>query len=138
TKKLRLAITVGSMLAGQKVATNPMGMIKQASELIEKNPELAKIQQRITGELFDAARTAALSSTTSRVDALNDRIVNGRVVSDEDEYDEDEDEQYDEDEGYDEPEDEEAADEPEDEEAADEPEDEEAADEPQDEAEDDS
>src|SRR6476659_8044687 len=96
TKKLRLAITVGSMLAGQRIATNPVGMLKQASELIEKNPELARLQQRITGELFEAARTAALNSATDRVDALNDRIVNGKVVDDDEAEDEPEDEYDDE------------------------------------------
>src|SRR6476661_7794084 len=107
TKKLRLAITVGSMLAGQRVATNPVGMIKQASELIEKNPELAKIQQRITGELMQAARQAALTSATNRVGSWNDRLVNGKVVKDEeddepeDEYDEEpeDSDEYDEEEG---------------------------------------
>ena len=91
TKKLRLAITVGSMLAGQRVATNPIGLIKQASELIDKNPELAKIQQRVTGELMQAARSAALSSATNRVDSWNDRLVNGQVVDQDEDEDEPED-----------------------------------------------
>ena len=56
TKKMKLAITVGSMLAGQRIATNPIGLLKQAGELVDKNPELKKLQDRITGELFDAAR----------------------------------------------------------------------------------
>src|SRR5690242_3483422 len=91
TKKLRFAITVGSMLAGQKVATNPAALLKQATEIIEKNPELAKIQQRITGELFDAARNAALAQASSRIESAN-RALTARAgdQDDEDEYDEDE------------------------------------------------
>ena len=48
TKKLKLAITVGSMLAGKKLATNPQALLAQGSELIEKNPELKKLQDQIT------------------------------------------------------------------------------------------
>src|SRR6476659_3498391 len=95
TKKLRFAITVGSMLAGQRVATNPAALLKQASQLIEKNPELAKLQDRITGELFDAARNAALAQASSRIDSANRALTAGRGEQDEDEQDEDEDE-YDE------------------------------------------
>ena len=50
TKKLKLAITVGSMLAGKKLATNPQALLAQGSELIEKNPELKKLQDQITGQ----------------------------------------------------------------------------------------
>ena len=50
TKRLKLAITVGSMLAGQRVATNPQAVLRQLNELIEKNPELAKLQDRVKGE----------------------------------------------------------------------------------------
>ena len=71
TKKLRLAITVGSMLAGQRIATNPAALIKQGTELIEKNPELAKLQQQITGELLEAARNAAISQASSRLESAN-------------------------------------------------------------------
>ena len=46
TKKLKLAITVGSMLAGQRVATNPAALLKQFRELAEKNPEIAKLQEQ--------------------------------------------------------------------------------------------
>jgi hypothetical protein len=31
TKKLKLAITIGSMLAGQRIATSPQGLLKQGS-----------------------------------------------------------------------------------------------------------
>src|SRR3954452_8596028 len=71
TKKLRLAITIGSMLAGQRIATSPQGLLKQGSELLEKNPELQKLQDQITGKLFEAAKGAAIASATSRLEALS-------------------------------------------------------------------
>ena len=54
-KKLRLAITVGGMLAGQRIATNPQALLAQGSKLVESNPELKKLRGEITGRLFDAA-----------------------------------------------------------------------------------
>jgi hypothetical protein len=98
TKKLRLAITVGSMLAGQRIATSPQGLLKQGSELIEKNPELAKLQKQISGRLFEAAKDAAISTATSRLESFSDSLrqqAGGDEDEDqqpEDEYDESEDE----------------------------------------------
>ena len=137
TKKLRLAITIGSMLAGQRIATSPQGLLKQGSQLIDQNPELQKLQQQITGRLFDAMKAAAIATATSRLESVNSRLLESGSrdeappeESDEDEYDEDE---YDEEgeDADDEPEDE-ADEEPEDE-ADEEPEDE-ADEEPEDEA----
>ncbi len=62
TKKLKLAITVGSLLAGKRLATNPQALMAQGSQLLDKNPELKKLQDQITGKLFDAAKTAAMNS----------------------------------------------------------------------------
>ena len=99
TKKMRLAITLGSMLAGRRVASNPIGLVRQASEVVEKNPQLAELQQRITGELFDAARSAAITSASSRLESANRALLSRRSNDDEadDEYDDydGEDEQYD-------------------------------------------
>ena len=61
TKKFKLAITVGSMLAGQRIATSPQGLLKQGSKLVEGNPELAKLQKQISGKLLDAAKAAAVA-----------------------------------------------------------------------------
>ena len=94
TKKLRLAITLGSMIAGQKMSKDPVGLLRQASELVDKNPQLAELQQRVTGELFNAARSAALATATSRVESFN-RSLLARGEEDEDEYDDYEDEDED-------------------------------------------
>jgi len=120
TKKMRLAITLGSMIAGQRVANNPVGLLRQASALAEKSPQLAELQQRVTGELFEAARSAALATATSRLESANKALLSRGSSDeesddesddeyddqDEDEYDEDEDEYDDEEDEYDDEEDE--------------------------------
>src|SRR6476620_9388141 len=75
TKKLKLAITVGSMLAGQRIATSPQGLLKQGSELIDKNPELQKLQEQIMGRLFEALKDAAITTATSRLESVNARLL---------------------------------------------------------------
>ena len=82
TKKLKLAITVGSMLAGQRISTNPAALLKQGSGLLEKNPELQKLQEQITGRLFEAAKSAAIAQATSRLEGFSDSLRNrgGDVV----------------------------------------------------------
>src|SRR6476659_4165276 len=109
TKKLRLAITLGSMLAGQKIATDRAGMVKQIGGLIEGNPELSKIRDQIMGQLMQSARAAAMTTATSRLQQLTTQLEGGSSRSDDDEDDEydeqdedsyaDDEDQYDEDEG---------------------------------------
>src|SRR6188472_2160320 len=107
TKKFKLAITVGSMLAGQRVATNPQALMRQLSELAEKNPEIGKLQDRIRDELFSAARSAAISVASDRLESVNRALTSGGGGR-EDDADEDEEpaeDEYDEDEYEDEGED---------------------------------
>src|SRR4051794_13782192 len=142
TKKLKLAITIGSMLAGQRIATSPQGLLKQGSQLIDKNPELQKLQSQITGRLFDAMKDAAIATATSRLESVNSRLLEGgsrgeaSQESGEDENDDDQNDEYEEEsegqEAGDEGPEDEADEEPEDE-ADEEPEDE-ADEEPEDEA----
>ena len=72
--KLRLAITVGSMLAGQRIATNPGALLAQGNKLIDNNPELRKLRGEITGRMFDAARDAAIATATSRLTSMTDSL----------------------------------------------------------------
>jgi hypothetical protein len=99
TKKFKLAITVGSMLAGQRVATNPAGLLKQLNELAEKNPEFGKLQDRIKGELFDAARGAAIAAAGQRLDSMNRALTSRPSEEDDEQDDQDDQDEYD-DEGY--------------------------------------
>src|SRR4051794_21720061 len=103
TKKLRLAVTLGTMIAGQRMSKNPVGLLRQASELVDRNPQLAELQQRVTGELFDAARSAALASATSRLESVNRSLQTRGERDDEESYDDEDD--YDSDEYEDEDED---------------------------------
>src|SRR5215207_11516020 len=74
TKKLKLAITVGSVLAGQRISTNPQKLLKGASGLVQNNPALSALQTELRGRVFDAAKGAAAAVATSRIDKLTDTL----------------------------------------------------------------
>ena len=104
TKKLKLAITVGSMLAGQRIATDRRGLMQQGALLVDSNPELRKLRDQITGKMFEAAKAAAITTATSRLEGVTKQLQAGSLLTDEeDERDEDE---YGEDEYDEEPEEE--------------------------------
>jgi len=64
TKKLKLAITVGSVLAGQRLSSNPQKLLKGATSLVQNNPALSALQTELRGRAFDAAKGAAVSVAT--------------------------------------------------------------------------
>src|SRR5690242_18227192 len=90
SKKLKLAITVGSMLAGSKLAAGSGGLREQGSKVLG-NKDVMALRDQITGRLADAAKTAALNTATSRMESWTSRL--GGPLSDtaddaEDEVDE--------------------------------------------------
>ncbi|HET7357358.1 MAG TPA: hypothetical protein VFJ09_11845 [Nocardioidaceae bacterium] len=121
TKKLKLAITVGSMLAGQRISTNPRELLRQGAQLIESNPELAKLSDQVRSQLLQALRAAAVSTASDSMNQLSDAIHNRteRLAVTQGENGS----------GEEEPEDEAAPDEPEDEEPEDEEPEDDASDE---------
>jgi len=140
TKKLKLAITVGSMLAGQRISTNPRELLRQGAQLIESNPELAKLSDQVRSQLLQALRAAAVSTAGESMNQLSDAIHNrterlavtqGQNESGEEEPEDESGEEEPEDE-YDEGEEPEDAEESEGPEDSEEPEDSEDSEEPED------
>ena len=77
TKKLRLAFTVGSLLAGQRIATNPQALLAQASKIVDSNPQLQDLQKQVSGKLFEAVREAAILTAASRVEQVTKALQAG-------------------------------------------------------------
>jgi hypothetical protein len=74
TKNLKLAFTVAGLLAGQRIRANPQALLKQASTLVQNNPQLAALQSELQGRMIDAAKNAAVSVATSRVEKLTETL----------------------------------------------------------------
>jgi hypothetical protein len=72
SKKLKLAIALGGMLAGKRLAGGRNGLLPGA-DLLEKSPELARLQKD-SGDLVEAVKTAALTSATQRLHTLGETL----------------------------------------------------------------
>src|SRR4051812_35296918 len=74
TKKLRLAITVGGLLAGKRIATDPRAIVQQLAAVVEENPELSKLSDQVRGKLVTAGREAAVAAASNRLNRVSDSI----------------------------------------------------------------
>lgn len=121
TKKMRLALMIAAAGATGKMGVGPRQLLQQGYKRLAASPELGKITDSLRGELLDAAKAAAMTAATGKIESLNDRLQDQLSVpgkskrgkaeepeedeaEDLDDYDEDEDEYEEE-----EPEDEESA-----------------------------
>ena len=87
TKKMKLAIMVGGALMGKKIPTDPTQLLELAGSMVEKSPELQRLDTAVRGRLMEAGKDAALAVASSRMEALTDNLVNrvetlGRPVGD--------------------------------------------------------
>ncbi|MEV0032641.1 hypothetical protein [Nocardia sp. NPDC050793] len=73
THKMRLALMlVGAGLSRQ--AGGPQALLQRGASVLGSSTELTKITDTIRGELMDAARAAAVTAASNRIDALNTRL----------------------------------------------------------------
>ncbi|GAA0504042.1 hypothetical protein GCM10011581_25620 [Saccharopolyspora subtropica] len=80
TRKMKLAIALGGMLAGRRFRTGPGGLLAQGSKLVEASPELSKLTGDVRKHLVEAARTAVMSAATTKIDELGEGL-NRRAAS---------------------------------------------------------
>ena len=71
TRKMRLAL----MIAGATgVAGSPRQLVERGVKQLASVPEVGKLTTIARGQLLDAAKTAAMTAASSRIDALNERL----------------------------------------------------------------
>ncbi|MGV9733579.1 hypothetical protein ACWDT5_05760 [Rhodococcus aetherivorans] len=74
THKMRLALMLaGAGLTG-RLPSNPQDILKRGASMMGSSPELVKITDAVRGELMSAARAAAVTAASNRIDSLNDRL----------------------------------------------------------------
>ena len=54
TKKMKFAIMLGGALMGKKLPTDPAQLLKLAGGLVEKSPELQRLDTAVRGRLMEA------------------------------------------------------------------------------------
>lgn len=73
TKKLRLALMFGGMVAGRRIG-GPRELLAQGAELLSRSPEVARLSEDVRSRLLDAGKRAAVAAATRQVESLTDRV----------------------------------------------------------------
>src|SRR5690606_26847266 len=74
TKKVKLAIMMGGLMAGKKLPTSGKDLQEQLRSLVDSNPEIAGLVKQVQGNLNQAARAAAVTAATHQVNRLADTL----------------------------------------------------------------
>lgn len=72
TRKMKFALMLAGV--GMSGRGGPQALLERATSAVGSAPELAKITDTVRGELLDAARSAAVTAASNRIDALNTRL----------------------------------------------------------------
>lgn len=74
TKKLGLALTVASAVAGTTAAKNRDQLLGGLKDFADSSPELKSLQEKITGRLADSGKNAAKAVAAKGVDQLSVKL----------------------------------------------------------------
>src|SRR5690606_262876 len=74
TKKMRLAMMLAGAGMTGKLPSNPQELLQRSASMLGSSPEINKITESVRGELMNAARAAAVTAASNRIDALNERL----------------------------------------------------------------
>jgi hypothetical protein len=74
TKKMRLAFMVAGAAATGAMGNKPRHLLQQGAERLTSSPEFARLTEDIRGELFEAAKGAAITAVTHRLEGVTERL----------------------------------------------------------------
>ena len=73
TKKMKLALMMGSWAAGQKFGS-PAEILSKGTELLSKSPEFARLNDEVRVKLLDAGKAAITAAAAQRLSSLTDSV----------------------------------------------------------------
>ncbi|MFF8092452.1 DNA primase [Streptomyces sp. NPDC016675] len=79
TKKLKLAVAVGTMVAGKKMNLTPKGIAELVSTQLQNNPQFKEIGDQLRTDLRGVGKAASGAMVERQIDALADRL-HGRTA----------------------------------------------------------
>ncbi|WP_418345174.1 hypothetical protein [Rhodococcus pyridinivorans] len=94
TKKMRVAMMLAGAGMTGKLPSNPQELLQRSASMLGSSPEINKITESVRGELMHAARAAAVTAASNRIDALNERLQSRASGGGERSEDEPEDAEY--------------------------------------------
>ncbi|MGM9348540.1 DNA primase [Streptomyces salinarius] len=79
TRKLKLAVAVGTMVAGKKMNLTPKGIAELVSGQLQNNPQFKEIGDQLRTDLRGVGKAASGAMVERQLDALADRL-HGRTA----------------------------------------------------------
>jgi hypothetical protein len=79
TKKLKLAVAVGTMVAGKRMHLSPKALAELASQQLRNNPQFKEIGDQLRQDLRGVGKAASGAMVERQIDALADRL-HGRTA----------------------------------------------------------
>ncbi|NHU46700.1 hypothetical protein [Rhodococcus sp. A14] len=77
THKMKLALMLAGAGASSRFPSGSLVVLGQAGNLLADSPEVAKLGGVVRKELMNAAKTAAVTAASHRIDSLNSRLQSG-------------------------------------------------------------
>ncbi|GAB3114346.1 hypothetical protein GCM10027160_19970 [Streptomyces calidiresistens] len=74
TKKARIAFAVATYVAGRRFGLNPRDLAAQGVRKLRENPQFAELGDRVSGDLVDAGRAAAVAAVSRRLGSLTETL----------------------------------------------------------------
>ncbi|MFC9553609.1 hypothetical protein ACFTWF_22405 [Rhodococcus sp. NPDC056960] len=81
TKKMKLALMLAAGGATRQLSPGgSLGLLNEGRKLLAESPEVAKLGKTVRHELMNAAKTAAVTAASQRIDSLNSRLESGESL----------------------------------------------------------
>ncbi|MEU8835064.1 histone protein [Streptomyces sp900116325] len=74
TKKGKLALSVGTYLAGKRLGLEPRQLATEGMRMLGEIPQVAEVQDQLKGEFIEAGRKAVTAAATRGMEALADTL----------------------------------------------------------------
>ncbi|MFC4465389.1 DNA primase [Streptomyces xiangluensis] len=74
TKKMKMAVAVGSLVAGKKMNLSPRALANLVNEQLQNNPQVKEIGDQLREDLSGVGKAASGALVERRIDALADRL----------------------------------------------------------------
>jgi hypothetical protein len=83
TKKMKLALMLAAGGASRQLSSGgSLGLLNEGRKLLADSPEVAKLGKTVRHELMNAAKTAAVTAASQRIDSLSSRLQSGESLLD--------------------------------------------------------
>lgn len=77
---MKMALMLAAAGATGRFPGGPRDLLERGSKMLASSPEFAKIGDTVRGELVNAAKAAAVTAASQRIDSLSNRLQSGGQV----------------------------------------------------------